>query len=242
MINGRTTFTPTGGCSGASSGFPWDFRPGNLDAGAFFGYSIFGELGFTALTYEPPLNECGIVIVDTNILATLSAPNLTAIDATNSFDGSLEVISNASLVSISFPKLDIVPTLDIESNSALSSIDLTLLGTLFANLTFSNNDSIVSLNLGNLISVGGNIDIADNNSLTTINLSRFNPANGSNDIYSGNALLAASVNAILHRYILQSGYVSGSIDLSGGTNAAPTGQGIVDAAALTTRGVSVTTN
>jgi hypothetical protein len=62
---------------------------------------------------------------------------------------------------------------------------------------------------------------------------------------SGNALSAASVNAILAWYAAN--YSLGAagdqfIDLSGGTNAAPSGQGLADKATLIANGWTVTTN
>ena len=60
---------------------------------------------------------------------------------------------------------------------------------------------------------------------------------------SWNALDAASVNAILARAVACAGFTNaGTIDLSNGTNAAPTGQGLTDVATLTSRGISVSVN
>lgn len=63
--------------------------------------------------------------------------------------------------------------------------------------------------------------------------------------FSTNALTAADVNAILSVCASAIGVYSlesVTLDLSGGTNAAPTGQGITDKAALITAGWTVTTN
>lgn len=59
---------------------------------------------------------------------------------------------------------------------------------------------------------------------------------------SANALTVSTVNAILSAMVdsgLGSGFV---LDLSGGTNAAPTGQGLTDKATLIDNGWTVTTN
>jgi hypothetical protein len=58
---------------------------------------------------------------------------------------------------------------------------------------------------------------------------------------SGNALSVASVNDILNK-LAGSGLAHGSLNLSGGTNAAPTGQGLTDKDNLEFSGWSVTTN
>lgn len=63
--------------------------------------------------------------------------------------------------------------------------------------------------------------------------------------FSGNALPVADVNKLLLRFrqAFDAGLPgSWTIDLSGGTNATPTGQGITDKAALITAGWTVTTN
>lgn len=69
---------------------------------------------------------------------------------------------------------------------------------------------------------------------------------GSRDVLlDGNALSAASVNSILAAAALyESDYApgDGALDLSGGTNAAPTGQGLTDKATLISAGWTVTTN
>lgn len=64
--------------------------------------------------------------------------------------------------------------------------------------------------------------------------------------FSGNHLSALTVNAILHE-LAETGPTFGglqasTIDLSGGTNAAPTGQGLTDKATLISNGWTVTTN
>lgn len=56
---------------------------------------------------------------------------------------------------------------------------------------------------------------------------------------SGNALDAAEVNTLLY---VCTGFPPGTLDLSGGTNAAPTGQGLVDLQTLRDAGWTVTTN
>jgi len=60
-------------------------------------------------------------------------------------------------------------------------------------------------------------------------------------VFTNNALSADTVNVILARAVANTGFV-GTIQLDGGTNAAPTGQGITDKATLLTRGVTLTTN
>lgn len=59
---------------------------------------------------------------------------------------------------------------------------------------------------------------------------------------SGCALSAAAINAILAQLVARTNGVVGSIDMSGGTSAAPSGQGITDKNTLVSRGWTITTN
>ena len=60
--------------------------------------------------------------------------------------------------------------------------------------------------------------------------------------FTGLALSAASVNAVLAACVANAAWTGGHIHLEGGTSSAPTGQGIVNAATLVGRGVTVATN
>jgi len=92
------------------------------------------------------------------------------------------------------------------------------------------------------VDVFDHITIANNTSLTTINLGAEFPDNGKNYTLNNNALNAATVNSVLALLVAEPSYVSGTVLLNGGTNAAPSGQGIADKATLIGRGVTVTTN
>lgn len=94
---------------------------------------------------------------------------------------------------------------------------------------------------------GGGITVAAPASgakLTSLSLPVYVPINGESLTLSGLALTVTAVNNLLIQYAaaIGSGYVSGAIDLSGGTSAAPTGAGATAKAALITAGVTVTTN
>lgn len=88
----------------------------------------------------------------------------------------------------------------------------------------------------------GYISISSCAALTTISLPVFVPRNGQYLAFDGNALSATTVNEILARCVANPAFVSGTLALQGGTNAAPTGQGVTDKATLIGRGVAVTTN
>jgi hypothetical protein len=98
---------------------------------------------------------------------------------------------------------------------------------------------MTSLDLSALVTIGEmNIGIMGNTILESIDLSSFVPISKGKFYFSGNALTAESVNAILARFVANAEFVLGTIDLSGGTNAAPTGQGLTDVDTLMARGVT----
>ena len=78
-------------------------------------------------------------------------------------------------------------------------------------------------------------------SLTAVSIPNLVYQNGRGYLFDGCALNATSVNAILAR-ARASGVTGAFITLDGGTNAAPTGQGIADKAFLLAAGNSVSTN
>lgn len=133
--------------------------------------------------------------------------------------GGFPVIITActSLLTVSFPNLTSMPgPCKIKTNFALTSIAL---------------PALVNADSGGY----GGFDIQQNTLLTTINIPLYVPQNGNYFNGSACALTASSVNLILARHVANAGYASGGINLSGGTNAAPTGQGIADKATLNGR-------
>lgn len=161
--------------------------------------------------------------------------------------------------------IDIQDELSIFTFNNLTTIDLRSLQSIGGTALFQRLPVLTSLRLDALQSVADNLEIADCNILTsvsipnlndaqadvgiatcplltTIDLSSWLPASGAGHTFSGNALTAASVNALLARGVANASFVSGTFAIAGGTNAAPTGQGLVDKATLIARGVNVLTN
>ena len=181
-----------------------------------------------------------LIIYRMGSLVTASFPNLLSVDEDGQLDSEFQISGCEALTSVSFPKLEIVGCqLRIDGNTSLVTINLTALEE--ANGLFIESAAITSLDLSALVTVGGsNIAISGNTALESIDLSSFVPTSGGEFYFAGNALTAASVNAILARFVANAAFVSGQIDLSGGTNAAPTGQGLTDVTTLRGRGVTVT--
>lgn len=172
------------------------------------------------------------------VVTSISFPSLTSIG--DFFD----VDSCPLLTTLSLPVLTSAGAngIDIDSCPNLATVNLQSLVSIAA-VGFYGNDctSLVLLNLTSLVSNGGPTIFNGCTSLTTVTVPNWIPSDPTTIRFDNCALLAASVNQILARCVA-SGMVASTIDLSGGTNAAPTGQGIIDKAALIAAGNSCVTN
>lgn len=163
--------------------------------------------------------------------------------------GGVDFQQQTGLINLSAPDLIILDNSDYiraNDNLALSSISLPVLTTI-TNSSFIevfNNPALASFSLPALTTVdsGALLQIYDNPALTSVSLGSVIFGDGTIVFSSGNALTDVSVNHILARGVASALYVSGTVDLSGGTSSAPTGQGIADKATLIGRGVTVNTN
>ena len=152
---------------------------------------------------------------------------LTHIDNENSYVTALDINGYAGLLSIDFEDNVSFSALIFSGNPLLEFVQLSDYdGSI---LDFSDNSNL------------GQLQCVASVSLSTVILAALNPASFID--LSGCALTAATVNAILANAVAN-GMTGGTIDLSGGTSAAPTGQGILDKAYLlaTTPPNTVTTN
>ena len=116
------------------------------------------------------------------------------------------------------------------------------------------NCSITTLDLSTVITYDtGDVLVIDKNpyltSLTLGTIGTLKTIGGDTVYLSNNALTETCVNNVLALLVSLDGtngtteFGSGkTLELQGGTNAAPTGQGILDVATLTSRGCTVTTN
>lgn len=163
---------------------------------------------------------------------------ITSLTINISTNPELSITSVTDLASLSFPNLvSIEERFEITGNTSLSSLNLSALETVYGTLSIADT-LLTSLDLGSLATAI--VSIHDNPNLTDITLTNFVPTNDTENYFSENALSAATVNAILARFVANAAFVTGVIDLSGGTNAAPTGQGLTDVTTLLARGVTVT--
>lgn len=168
-------------------------------------------------------------------LPVISMPSLVSVG------GSILCSGNPLLTSVSMPALQSVAfILDISGNVALTSINLPSLVSVLFPFYLPGNTALVTLSLPAL-NTPGDVDWSGCTSLTTISIPSQVFLNMTLWDIRGCALSASTVNHILAR-AAASGTTNLNLKLEGGTSAAPTGQGIVDKAALITAGNTITTN
>ncbi len=215
----------------------------------------------TLTSFQQVVNG-GLLLGANKITGALSLPALTLVNS------DLQFQSNAPLTSFSAPLLATVGgNLVGFSCLLMTSVTFTSLATIGQHFDFQTNNALTSLSFPALISVGG--DVIFNNCpvlasvsfpvLASVTVDNLYELKGdvcpllvslsipqltvTNDIIelSGDGLNAASINQILARGVA-SGVTACQFNLSGGTSAAPSGQGVVDKATLIGLGNTVNTN
>jgi len=180
-------------------------------------------------------------------LTTMSLDNLSTV---YSF---VECNFNSSLIRFSLPLLNSAAGIDCRYNSSLIEINLPSLTATTYDFKCDSCNSLTTISFNNFRVVGngdfncsnctslttlnlpafetcsgaffGNFISNNCNSLTTVNIPQWAPINGKTINFNNCALNTTSVNSILARCIVSK--ITGStIYLNGGTNAAPTGQGL----------------
>ncbi len=199
-----------------------------------------------------------------SLTGALSLPALTRVGVGG--PGDLQFQSN-NITSFSAPQLTtIASNLVGRSCPLMTTVTLTVLSTIGVGMDFSTS-AFTTLSLPALTSVGGDV-LLNNSSFTSVSfpaLTAINPNNlfvinalvcpalaslsipqlifpdGFEMGFTGAALNAASINQILAKGVA-SGVAGSDFELAGGTNAAPSGQGIADKAILIGLGNAVNTN
>jgi len=135
----------------------------------------------------------------------------------------------------------VVGTLWLDGSFILESINLSSLHIINGDFHIEASPLLTELNLLDLTIVNGNFYADNCENLTNINFPNFIFSNNTTLAFDACDLSVASVNHILARAIV-SGVINCQIFLDGGTNAAPTGQGIIDRDALIAAGNTVSSN
>jgi hypothetical protein len=161
----------------------------------------------------------------------IKAPNLTTVDS--------EVYLYPSFINI-LPLLQTInlPLLQTVGYTSVTNEPIGVYINEFSNLTTLDISSLTTVRGG----TGCSIEIA-NLSLTTIDISSLTTVEGTGKIsFAGNALTQVAVDAILNQLANVVNASNRLIDLSGGTNSAPSATGATYKATLIANGCTVTTN
>jgi hypothetical protein len=204
----------------------------------------------------------GTICSDVNVIAgdynthkftpnEITAPNLVTINGTFYLYGGT---TSLGLFTINMPLVETISvyarnnitnwdedSILIQNWDLLESVNFASLINCQGQIQFFGNDSLTSINLSSLQEVNGNIVISSNPLLTTFSIANLTTFDNSFDA-SNNALNQASIDAILFQLATVVILSNQSVNLSGGTNAAPSVTGQTYVTTLTNNGCTVTTN
>lgn len=149
---------------------------------------------------------------------------------------------NTSVTHLNLSGLKLVSgNLFLDNSSILVELKLDKLATVIQDFHIESSELLTDLQLPSLINVFGNFFSDSCTELETVFFNAFVPHNGMTINFDACALTEDTVNYILHQTLI-SEMTGSTLTLDAGTNAAPTGQGILDKANLITNGNTVSTN
>lgn len=210
----------------------------------------FGPLTMASLTTLsiPVLAYAGqFVPTGMNSLTTLSAPELV-------YAGGFSPNTMSALTTFNFPLLRSVPgTFSPNTMGSLTTVSMPSLVYIASNASLATMASLTTANFPAMIQWGGTITmntaLGNLANVTLGTVGTLKVITGATTNISGQKLTAASVNALLALLVSLDGTngttlwgAGKTVNVSGGTSSAPTGQGIVNKATLIARGATVTTN
>lgn len=181
---------------------------------------------------------------------SISAPNLLSIDGQiylSGGSGGLRTISMPLLQTISVWAVANIPgwaetSIYIFFWDNLETIDFGSLTIAKDDIQITSNPNLNSIDISSLEEIGGNsFDIYSNPLLTTLDISSLITFDGQVNM-SDNGFTQATVDAILNQLANVVVLANQTVDLSGGTNAAPSVTGATYVATLISNGCTVTTN
>lgn len=172
------------------------------------------------------------------LMTSFSAPLLTSV-------GGNFTVASSGITTISVNSLATIGlTLQLQACAALTSISFPALTSVTGDTTFENCTALTSASFPVLVTaIANNIYDMRGDGCTILSSLSVPQVVWNNDTieFSTDALNAASINQILARGVA-SGVTVCTFNLAGGTNAAPSGQGIADKATLIGLGNAVNTN
>jgi len=203
------------------------------------GASGFSPVTITGSSEEEFWKNAGISVSFPNAWAGITSVMVNSVGSGN---GDYSISGQDDLISFSLGGLTSVGNFNLSGCNFLTDFEAPSLISTSSGFQLSFCGALTTLSLPVFVFSTNGFFANGNSILQTVSLPSFVPANGTDVNFSNCALDAASVNSILALCVANPSYVSGTVDLSGGTNAAPSGQGIADVATLLGRGVNVTTN
>ena len=218
--------------------------------------SVIGNIDLSGNASMTTLNVNSLVSVGASFF--LGSSNLTgavsfpALQIINGPHGDLQLQSNTLMTSVSAPNLTIIGgILAFFGCSSLTSFNFNALTSVGAigsgRLDLGSCTSLTTAGFPALTSVTGDgvteISVGSCTLLSSWNAPNWLPKNSAAFVkrFNACALNAASVNQVLARGVA-AGTTVADYELSGGTNAAPSGQGVADKATLIGAGNTVNTN
>ncbi|WP_309641031.1 hypothetical protein [Flavobacterium sp.] len=221
---------------------------------------ISGNPGMTSVSL-PGITEifAGISISDNDNLTSIDIPNLSACHGTiySSLNPALTSVSLPALVTLDGIEIETCPNLSTLSIGALTTVitfdiantnltSLSMPNLTEARLNISNNPIMTSIDFPALVKVMDNFEITGNANLTSIQLPQLAVYEVSSTprIYiRTNKLPSSEINYLLNRFLTLAPSSGKSIDLRlQSPPAPPTGQGLIDKAALISAGNTVLTD
>ncbi len=168
-------------------------------------------------------------------------------DGTMGIDLGIQISVN--LTALNFPKLKyanyisiygdyVIPLQTIEFPSLISVIS-----TIYTSININSVNGITNVSFPKLTTIsatGYQLRINQNQILTNIDLPVLTNFNG-NVRFDNNALSVTCINRLLAKFV-EIGLHDVTVELSGETNATPTGQGLIDVATLVSNGCTVNYN
>lgn len=196
------------------------------------------ELVFTGQTYSPPslYENPWILKFNTTVTSILFS-------CCTTFTTGILIRSMSALREVRFESLTNQNGADWNWYDPVDGGDPAL--SVWQSISIKDNPSLSTVSMPYLANSGG-LNISNNTSLQSIDFPNLSPL-GKTFNFSGNALTEQSVNQILAIFAASSWqgflWAPAVLHLSGGANATPTGQGLVDKATIASRPyVTVTTN
>lgn len=225
-----------------------EFLPTGLTADGFTALDklhIKNNLTLPLVSCPALVNASDVQIVDNPGILNVSLPALKSYTGVTNLH--LFVARNLALTEINLNSLvSSSSAANFSSNPSLTSLLLDALVFVRGSITVYDDEALVTLSLPSVVSIASAVFSSfyanDCTSLANVSFPKYLPTNGRAHRFNNCALTQESVDHILSRLVASANYVSGLVDLSGGTSSAPGAQGQTDKATLIARGCTVLTN